>query len=226
MKPIPLMGIPVFVQFKVAHAMLRNSASEAAGGLLKVVFYRMYLHAHRGFNQQSMLIDLENVGNIVSYITPAFHTMAEYDDFYLRHRLLAQSVAFRPGAIGRISGGSSHHVAYRLDGQAWFCSEPAKLDDTSSADAFTGAVHASLSDPTRIYKLDSKYFHGLSDTLEKIISKHGRRFEDPFDTGPERPWPENPLDRVVHLARTFLDCELIIAGAGVAEPNRAADNGS
>jgi hypothetical protein len=60
-------GVPLFLQFKLAHCMVRDTATEAAQGCLQVPFYRMYLYASRHSDQHQMLLDLETAGNEVYY---------------------------------------------------------------------------------------------------------------------------------------------------------------
>ena len=80
-------GIPLFLQFKLSHCMVRNTAQEVICGMLTSPFYRMHMRPTRHSDQHEMLLELEDKGNEVYYSAPAFHTSVEFNDAYLSHQV-------------------------------------------------------------------------------------------------------------------------------------------
>ena len=78
---LPMMGLPLFLQFKLSDHMVRRSAREAQAGHLSVPYYRMHLRPKRHSAQHEMLLNLENIGGpAVYYVAPAFHQSSELND--------------------------------------------------------------------------------------------------------------------------------------------------
>jgi hypothetical protein len=69
---LPLMGAPLYVQFKLSDCMVYRSAAEWDD--FGHSYYRMHLRPQRHSEQHQMLCDLEAAGNQVYYVAPYFHT--------------------------------------------------------------------------------------------------------------------------------------------------------
>ncbi len=80
---IPIAGVPLFLQFKLCHHMVRNTSREAREGWLRPPFYRIYLRTYPPHDQHQMLLDLEHTGQQVLYVAPAFHTLTDMNNAFL-----------------------------------------------------------------------------------------------------------------------------------------------
>lgn len=121
-------GVPLFIQFKLSHCMVRASAEEVRHGVLFPPFYRMHLFPRTESRQHGLLLDLENQGNAVFYGAPEFHQQHEFNAAYLTRRVEQRSWFFRPVDIGPLLDDGPHHVAFRAgEDHGWFCSTPTPL---------------------------------------------------------------------------------------------------
>ena len=80
-------GMPLFLQFKLSHCMVRSYSKEAKDRVFDPPFYRMHVRPTRHSDQHKMLLELEDKGNEVYYSAPAFHTSVEFNDAYLTHQV-------------------------------------------------------------------------------------------------------------------------------------------
>jgi hypothetical protein len=120
-------GIPMFLQFKRAECMVRNSARETAkfGAGLSLPYYRFDVTRTGKSNQHAMLLGLANNKNFVAYAAPRFHDLEGINNAWEKGEVVARSVFVRPKAIGKLDG-RRHTVAY--DGsKAFLCSEPIEI---------------------------------------------------------------------------------------------------
>jgi hypothetical protein len=127
-------GIPLFLQFKLADRMVRNSTKEVKKHYLSCPFYRMHLRPLRHSKQHEMLLDLESDGNEVYYAAPAFHEPGELNGAYLSHNVRARSIWLRPSQIGALDD-RDHHVAFTVPGAHFLCSDPRRIDGRSGTAA-------------------------------------------------------------------------------------------
>jgi len=110
-------GIPLFLQFKLAHLLQYKSAGEYKAGHFVPPFYRMQLRCKGPQNQHSLLLQLERDGHEVYYVAPAFHLKKDLDDAYQKREVWNRSFHLRPTAIGDLDS-REHHVTFQLPG-AW-----------------------------------------------------------------------------------------------------------
>lgn len=144
-------GVPLFLQFKLSHCMVRNSAWEVRRQIITPPFYRMHLHARIESAQHQLLIERENSGNMVFYAAPEFHKHAEFNDAYRAREVIAKSSFWRPIDIGPLPDDAPHHVAFRRgEDHGWFCSKPKRI-----AKSFQGTA--------------------LSRHLQDVLEKQGKR---------------------------------------------------
>lgn len=202
-------GIPLFLQFKLSHCMVRINAQEAQDGLLQVPYYRMHLRPLRHSSQHEMLLELENSGNEVYYSAPAFHRSHELNEAYLNHRVRDESIWVSPSAIGPLSDDGDHYIAFRLNGPVLFRSEPQKIDNKIDFDAFTGRVQHSF---------ESRSESALSTEELTVLVKNLTMFSEKR-TDIARIRKKNYLEKISKrplieqialYAQVFLDCQLFL----------------
>jgi len=202
-------GVPLFLQFKLSHYMVRSNAREARLGLLTVPFYRMYLRALRHSDQHQLLLDLENVGNAVYYVAPLFHRADELNAAYLAGQVLRRSIFVRPSAIGPLPDSDVHRIAF--DGTTeWFLSEPRRFEKILDQEAVARETMRDINDrgamALTVQALESLKF-GMLEILERTA---GDRRAHRVDMAAWRQ-PGDSLRQIVYLSRTFFDSECLVA---------------
>ena len=115
---IPLKGTPVFLQFKLSDILKTKNAKEHATLGLKIPYFRMHLRPLKHSQQHQLLLDLENTGEAVYYIAPAFYRPKELDRYYLRKNVIKHSAAFSPIDIGTLPDSEEHYVVFEKN-SAW-----------------------------------------------------------------------------------------------------------
>ena len=200
-------GIPIFIQFKLSDYMVGHAVKEKQRYHLFVPpFYRMHLRPLKHSEQHDLLLDLERSGQLVFYAAPAFHTVHELNQYYLREEVAQHSVFFRPLDIGPLPDEENHHVAFKisyfgppLHGVAYRLSEPKSVSIFSNQKIATELKH-------KLFELREKL--DLSELFYKmttIIRKHYRdEYLSPIDK-----FPNSPLMAVAYLARTYFQSEML-----------------
>ncbi len=111
---IPLVGFPLYLQFKLSDHLSRSSASEWS--VFGEPYYRMHLRPLRHSDQHNLLLDFERAGNAVYYAAPEFHTQPELNSAYIGNRVALESRFFSPLAIGPLPSQDAHYVAFNPPG--------------------------------------------------------------------------------------------------------------
>ena len=83
---LPLVGAPLFLQFKLSDCMVYRSANEWE--IFQRSYYRMHLRPARHSDQHALLRTLEASGEEVYYVAPYFHTTEELNTHYVRKKQL------------------------------------------------------------------------------------------------------------------------------------------
>jgi len=207
---LPFVGFPLFLQFKLADCMVRNSAYECQLGLYSPEFYRMHLRPLKHSQQHNLLLDLESKGYPVYYAAPHFHLPEELNDAYINHQVISRSVFYKPSEIGPLPDDENHHVSFKAGHPAYLFSEPRQFRDESKS-------RESLDDDLlegywRYPRLD-----GTRETTERLAN-------DLFSCVKERiyaySWMQpdairllgelEPRQRIGYISRTFLGCEALL----------------
>ena len=128
-------GVPLFLQFKRSHCMVRRTAKEhldvlAAGGTLNVPYYRFPITEAATSDQHELLLALDDGSNLVYYAAPRFHRRNEIDQAWSRANVARRSLFVAPQTIGPLDD-AQHYVAFD-GGNAWLCSEPRALEVLTS----------------------------------------------------------------------------------------------
>jgi len=202
-------GLPLFLQFKLSHYMVRNTAQEVKDGLFVAPFYRMPIRPARHSKQHEMLLELENVGNDVYYAAAAFHTPEELNDAYLKHQVRSQSLLIRPSVVGPLPDDDPHHIAFQMPGFHYFCSKPRPLDTKGDFEEFTRRVEVSYRQRAET-ALSEKSLFDLAEIIALISSKSrsilfesGQKTKDELEE-------YHPLYKIAFYSYVFMDCHLFI----------------
>jgi len=209
---IPILGNPVFLQFKLSDYLERTSAKEHQSGLLTVPFYRMHIRPLKHSCQHQLLLDLENSGESVFYIAPEFHRPVELNSLYLSSSVIANSAAFKPSDIGTLPSKDEHYVVFKKASSHGFrCSEdPRKVVRTSIREGLWTALQQLEPRPIGrddIVALSKKMLSAIekrseidSNWAEIVDGASARRIADERD----------PVESIGYLALNFFGCELVI----------------
>ena len=197
-------GGPAFIQFKLCHCMTRRRDNERTV-IHQTPFYRMYIRTES--RQHDLLSDLEELGNSVFYVAPAFHTSDELRNTYLSKEVLRSSIFIRPSRIGRFPDDEKHYVAFQHPkGEFYRFSDPVSIGRSLDVERFDNDINRTVlaSTDLMVARIDS-----VCSDLLRLASRY---FED-FDKREvmERIRQVNQLQQVAYLARNFFGCETLIA---------------
>ena len=128
-------GAPLYLQFKRSECMTRRSAREhrtvqGEGGNLDIPFYRFSITERLKSAQHDMLLELDTAPNLVYYVAPRFHRIAEINSAWSATRVASRSAFVTPKQIGPLDN-NPHTVAF--DGTStWVCSTPRQIQTVTS----------------------------------------------------------------------------------------------
>ena len=202
-------GIPLFLQFKLSHCMVRANAEESRKGILTNPFYRMYLRPPKHSKQHEMLLDLESAGNEVYYSAPVFHEPWELNQAYLNHQVKNQSIWVRPSWIGPLPDDEEHYVAFKHPGQKHFCSESRPLKDNVDFKDFADNLVAVVREKGK-YELGEQRLSQVADKLADIARKRTDIPPQIYETSRIDVQGRIPLERIAFYSHMFLDTQLFI----------------
>lgn len=200
-------GILVFLQFKLSHYMVRNSAIEVQNSPMSVPLYRMYLMPTSRSQQHPSLLLLEQIvapdGHLVFYATPAFHLLNELNDAYFSGEVEARSWFFRPSDIGQLPDDDEHFVSFNNTSGPWRFSEPEQIKHSEFRSLIFGHVERAADvalSPDGLVSLATK----MADLVRRL---HPKQVPD------ERLSSRlTPLGQIVYLSRTFFDSNVLVLG--------------
>lgn len=201
-------GVPLFLQFKLTHQMIRRNANEIRVGHLFAdpPFLRMYLLPRRESHQHRMLLDLDDGVNEVFYAAPYFYTQTDLNTVYANGRVIQNSFFVRPRDIGQLLDDKEHHIAlkaYSLTG--YFCSDPKKFDKILNSGKFILSIKDKLMKEKQSVEMHMKnLFFQMTGIIKKceLVIKEYREYEDLMK--------ENKLAQYLfYLSRSYFDSELL-----------------
>ncbi|MBB5767906.1 hypothetical protein [Xanthomonas euroxanthea] len=197
-----LVGIPVFLQFKLAHCMRSGNATEFSTGTFSQgspvnPVYRFYLMALGKSRQTSLMLKLEKKHDLVFYVAPAFHKVSELNSFFASSSVDTRSRSIRPSRIKKMPDKLEHFVSYRLSGQCHRFSEKPALVEDGAEDLLIALQSADAKEMSA---------SALVESLLGILSgtkglPRGRLAEIAVTD-------RDPTITAQYLARTFFGCEL------------------
>jgi hypothetical protein len=206
---IPFAGYPLFLQFKLSHLMVRRSAEEVKSGVLTTPFYRFHLRPTRHSQQHALLLDLEATGAAVFYAAPAFHKPSELNAVYVTRKVVERSVFLRPTQIGPLPDEHDHHIAFKPDGPAYFCSKQPRLirEPSAGSEELLSELLQRRRD-TKGEEPTLQNMEALADKLQRIVEQRQpdlRYFNSTLDGFRQ----SSPLSRIAYLSHTYLGSSVI-----------------
>lgn len=209
---IPLIGSPIFLQFKLSDRLERSNAKEHQDGLMNVPYYRMHLRPTKHSDQHNLLMSLEASGETVLYIAPEFHLPMELNSHYLGRTVVANSAAFSPLSIGKLPTDGPHYVVFAPGAApSYRCSsQPVQLpkvllnEGLRSALAHRGVTPRQLGEDGMRETAD----HMLEALAERETSELAEALD--FDGARRVVQQRSPSESVAYMARALFDAELVV----------------
>jgi hypothetical protein len=205
-----LPGAPLFLQFKLVHQMVKRNANEAKRGHFQPPFYRMHLRSRLISDQHASLVSLEQAGNDVFYVAPAFHSTAALNTAYAQRRVWDQSFRIRPNALGALPDDKVHHVTFQQPSGTWrfYSDEPSREGHAPNTDEIAAQLQKSIVERGK-RNLRSQ-IEELDTSLQAIVKtrnveRNERERVDIAALGEH----VDPLRRVAYVARQFFDCQML-----------------
>src|SRR5882757_5510971 len=205
-------GIPLFLQFKLAHHMVRRTAREVKDGFFEPPFYRMHLRCREEMNQHSLLIALETAGNEVFYAAPSFHLREQLDEAYRTRRVWERSFQIKPSDIGPLSE-EDHHVSFQKPG-AWRVFSAESTRDGKSGESMAISYRLGLDIREKRPPKIREHIQSLDFAmLKKFRERKDESTSWRHVSSDQIEMELTPLTRISYLARTFFDCQFFVATA-------------
>lgn len=208
-------AIPLFLQFKLSEYMKSRRAVEFKKyNLFAPPYYRMNLRPLKHSQQHNLLLALEAEGNLVYYVAPTFHEVAEINQYYSKQEIVERSIFIRPSKIGTLPDDNPHHVAFKLISQAlplqveaYLLSEPAHLEVQLGQNVIEIMIsHLSQHHISDISAQDMLV--RLYEQMSRILQAQPNRI---FREQIGRLHFDIPLVGAAYLARMYFGCELFLA---------------
>jgi hypothetical protein len=203
-------GVPLFLQFKLVHQMIRGTANEAKSGHFQPPFYRMHLRPRSLSDQHESLLSLEQAGNDVFYAAPSFHTLSDLNIFYAQRHVWNQTFKIQPSLIGSLPNDKPHHVTFQQPGGTWqfYSEEPSKKGRAPSTEEINEILTRKITE--RGKRGLREQLPELDASIQRVVEERNisRRQRDRVDVHELREVVD-PLRRVAYLARQFFDCQLL-----------------
>lgn len=207
---LPLVGAPMFLQFKLSHYMKNSSALEWSRW--NRPYFRVHLRPLRHSRQHNLLLNLEGQGNEVYYAAPMFHKPGELNEAYTGRRVVQSSVFFRPQDIGTLPDLSQHYLVFHpSDPTAYLYSEEPRRTNLIIGGQWQERVFFSAKE--RMVKLTPEKFKELLISLEGTLSDYVPSWERKPDILHERfagHGIRGIAGYVSYLARTYFDAQFFI----------------
>jgi hypothetical protein len=116
----PVVGRSLFLQFKIADALTRSSASEWSD--YNAPYYRFRLHRLSRSDQHNRLLSLARTEPFVFYVAPRFHRLDEFTEQYRRVAVCNESAWIMLSSLPQINDDLQHHITYRTGSDVRFSS--------------------------------------------------------------------------------------------------------
>jgi hypothetical protein len=223
---LPFVGFALFLQFKLADRMIRDTAFEVKKGLMTTPFYRMHLRPMKHSIQHQLLLSLEAKGEMVYYAAPHFHKPAELDDAYRKKRVRQRSIFVKPSTIGPLPTPGYHHIAFHNGQQAHLCSDPRPLQGVEFADTFEAELVRGVGQRPML--------DGSADSVGRLASEMVACVKETVSGTAFQHVPildREPRFQIAYLARAYFGCEILLIGNATdpkepdSTPEPAASNG-
>jgi hypothetical protein len=212
-------GIPLFLQFKLSHCMVRNTAMEVTKKCISSKpFYRMYIRPHKHSAQHEMLLDLEASGNEVYYSAPYFHKLHELNDAYISHSVKRRSLWLKPSSIGN-SPNDEHHVSFKHPAELYICSEPRKIEASGSFEEFSQHIMSIFEERAAI-AMKRESLNATADLLRTLSGQRTDFSDSDRETSVTGLSNRHPLQQMAFYSHVYFDAQLfVITKSEPSEPN-------
>ncbi|MCL4258008.1 MAG: hypothetical protein KJZ53_05705 [Anaerolineales bacterium] len=203
-----LNGSLAFLQFKLAECLVRNTAEYS--NVLGLPYYRFTFYSRRRSPQHELLLNLELSGQDVFYVAPAFHRIAQLNNFYLNREVIPNSIFLQPTTIGLLPDDDDHYFLFNQLRHPVFCSEPRGIPkEAISSQKFIESISRPSSEK-RSHASNSEEMETLLTKIKNSIldSKNTRFWKNAGQTFLNS--NQHPIFQIAYLARTFLGLETIL----------------
>lgn len=207
---LPIIGAPLFLQFKLSHYLKKSSALEWSHW--NRPYFRMYLRPLRHSRQHHLLLAWEAAGNEVYYATPMFYQAAELNAAYSGRRMVQSSAFFRPQDIGALPDIERHCVVFHpSDAVAYFHSDDPRLVRLMHGEHWL--EKALFGAKERMAKVLSGMFKEMVASMEAVLAEEiptwERQHREMFARF-VRHEMRGLAAYVAYLARTYFDVQFIL----------------
>jgi hypothetical protein len=201
----------LFLQFKLSDYMKGSNAYERVNGHFKTSFFRMHLRPKWSSDQHAMLIALANQGHWVFYAAPTFYTQNEFNDAYIKKSIIDKTFFIGPLEIGPLPDDDNHHVAFDVShNRKIFSKEPREVGGRMGR-VWTDEIAKNLrARPQK--RLSRETAAETASEVTEILSRFARASDRRLLENRLSKQEPHPLAQLATVSRTFLDCELLLAG--------------
>jgi hypothetical protein len=201
----------LFIQFKLSDCMVKRNAQECVNGHFSPPFFRMHLRPRWSSNQHAMLMALANQGHWVFYAAPTFYTQNDFNRAYIGGSIIDKTFFIGPPEIGLFTDDEDHHVAFdAAHNRMAFSKVPRKVGGRMGR-AWTEKVTNELRERSR-KPLSRDDAAKTAYAVTEVLSSFARTEDRLLLEKRLREQEEHPLAQLATVSRTFLDCELLLAG--------------
>lgn len=204
---IPIVGRPIFLQFKLSDYLYKLSAKES--DKLHVPYYRMHLRPLKHSKQHELLRTLESGGELVFYIAPEFYLPEELNDAYLNQQVLNRSAAFSPNEIGPVDA-EDHYVIFESfpSTKAFLCSDnPIEIHKHNLLKKIT-SLSEKNNKASRTW--DWEAFEDLNQHMWNSLIESSPKDQRSIEGVRRIIDNKSPWEAASYLSRTLFDSELLI----------------
>jgi len=179
-------AVPIFLQFKRPCYLRRTNAKYYKNRKFEVPYYLFELNTRvasksrsrisNGLNisQHNTLISLAHQGNHVYYCSAKFHSIGDFDQFYVKDEICENSVFIKTNNLPKYPNNTSHVIVYNQYGKFKpFSQGNLELDEPTSFDDFIEELqHADRKSSQEVVRDLNEAFHtDLSDLSWGAIQK-------------------------------------------------------
>jgi hypothetical protein len=160
---IPLIGFPIFLQYKLSHYLTRRNARQWK--YYNSRYYRFKIWPANVSNQHNELVALSQSQLYVFYCSPVFYKKIDYISYHMSNQICQNSNFIPCSALPRIFGKTKHNICYDRNGNnIRFFSEPKKLPNIDIYSYFK-----KLQKKERGMKIDQGFPYELLYLIKKSI---------------------------------------------------------
>lgn len=197
-------GVPLFLQFKLLHRMVRRTCNETVLGDFTPPFFRLKLMPLKMSPQHDMLLALDDGTNEVYYAAPLFVSQNDLNRHYLANNVLTNSILIRPTTIGPLPDRNEHHLSFDIAASTvkLYSKEGKNIEGIANAKKQQERFQSIVFEKGRPLK---DVLPALFSKMDSIVSQRGRFAKQVLDKAAS----DNIVSNAVNTARYFFGCELL-----------------